>query len=152
MVNCGAYMLIAELTDEVLGQFRLTLTTGQPKWDLVLHGEEGTLEVTHQAVLRRCDGEDEAVSLEIPESDQVPEGVTLMQHVWNRLIADFITAVRRGDVAHATVPHLATLADGLRTQEVVTAARRSEDERRWVDIRKEFGMEGATDAKGDNVQ
>jgi hypothetical protein len=40
---------------------------------------------------------------------------------------------------------LPTLVDGLRTQEVITAARRSEDERRWVDIRMEFGMEGATE-------
>ena len=106
--------------------------------------------MTHQAVVRRCAGEAEATSLEIPKSDQVPESVTLIQHAWNRLIADFITAVRRGDVAHASVPHLPTFVDGLRAQEVITAARRSEDERRWVDLRKEFGMEGAVEAQGAN--
>jgi predicted dehydrogenase len=150
-VNCGAYMLLAELTDGVLGQFRLTLTTGQPEWRLVLHGEGGTLEVTHQAVVRRCAGEVEATSLEIPKSDQVPEGVTLIQHAWNRLIADFITAVRRGDVAHASVPHLPTLVDGLRAQEVIAAARLSEEERRWVNLREEFGTE-VLEPQGGNIQ
>ena len=61
--------------------------------------------------------------------------------MWNRLIADFCAAVRRDDVAHASVPHLATLLDGLRAQEVIEAARRSEGERRWVNIREEFGTE-----------
>ena len=69
-----------------------------------------------------------------PPADQIPEGTSLMQHVWNRLIADYITAVRQGDVAHASVPHLPTLLDGLRAQEVIAAARRSEEERRWVDL------------------
>jgi len=138
-MNCGSYMLLTELTGEVLGQFRLTMTTGQPEWRLVLHGEEGTLDVTDQVVVRQCAAEDGATSLEIPESDQVPEGVTLIQHNWNRLIADFVIAVRRGDVAHASVPHLPTIVDGLRVQEIITAARRSEEERRWVDLRKELG-------------
>jgi predicted dehydrogenase len=136
-VDSGAYMLAAELTDGVLGQFRLTLTTGQPEWNLVLHGEEGTLHVTHQAVVRRYAGDDELVPLEVPEPDQIPEGVGLMQHGWNRLVADYITAIRRGDVAHATVPHLPTLVDGLRAQEVIAAARRTEEERRWVKVRQE---------------
>jgi hypothetical protein len=35
----------------------------------------------------------------------------------------------------ATVPHLPTLIDGLRAQEVVDAARRSEEQRRWVRVR-----------------
>ena len=75
--------------------------------------------------------------LEVPAADQVPEGTSLMQHVWNRLIADFIAAVRRGDIAHASVPHLPTLVDGLRSQEVIAAARLAEDERRWVRVRPE---------------
>ena len=41
---------------------------------------------------------------------------------------------RPGDVAHASVPYLPTLLDGLRAQEVIAAARRSEQERRWVDL------------------
>ncbi|MCP4395940.1 MAG: hypothetical protein GY801_01320, partial [bacterium] len=39
---------------------------------------------------------------------------------------EFVKAVRRGDVAHATVPHLPTLDDGLRNQEIIAAARLSE--------------------------
>jgi predicted dehydrogenase len=137
VVPCGSYALLADLTDDVLGQFRFTLTTGQPEWSQLLHGEEGTLQVTHQSVHRRRAGEDQAVLLDIPEADQIPEGTSLMQHVWNRLVADFITAVRRGDVAHASVPHLPTLLDGLRAQEVIAGARRSEQERRWVNLRED---------------
>ena len=58
----------------------------------------------------------------------------MMQHTWNRLIADFVKAVRRGDVAHTSVPHLPTLDDGLRNQEIIAAARLSENERRWVSL------------------
>jgi predicted dehydrogenase len=133
-VNCGAYMLLAELTKGVLGQSRFTLTTGQPEWRALLHGEGGTLSVTERDVTRQCVGEDNATSLDIPESDQPAEGVTLGQHAWNRLIADFVKAVRRGDVAHTYAPHLPTLVDGLRAQEVIVAARLSEAERRWVDL------------------
>jgi predicted dehydrogenase len=133
-------MLLAELTDGVLGQFRFTLTAGQPHWGLVLHGEKGTLEVTHTSVVRQCAGESEPVSLDIPASDRVPKGVSLMQHVWNRLISDFIAAIRKGDVAHTSVPHLPTLADGLRAQEVIAAAQLSEAERRWVDIQQELAL------------
>lgn len=135
-LECGAYMLLAELTGEVLAQFRCTLTTGQSEWSLLLHGEGGTLHVTHPAVVRRYAGDDEALSLEIPASDQAPEGVGLMQHGWNRLIADFVTAIRRGDVAHESVPYLPTLVDGLRAQEVIDAAMRSEAERCWIDVRQ----------------
>jgi predicted dehydrogenase len=137
-VPCGVYMLLAELEDGVLGQFRFTLTAGQFHWGLVLHGEEGTLDITHTSVVRQCAGESEPVSLNIPASDSVSEGVTLMQHVWNRLITDFVTAVRRGDVAHRSVPRLSTLVDGLRAQEVIVATQLSEAERRWVDIQQEF--------------
>jgi predicted dehydrogenase len=135
--RCGAYLLVAELSDGVLGQFRCTFTTGQGEWRTILHGEEGTLDVTAQAVVRRCAGEDEAVSLDIPTSDRFPEGIGWNQHTWNRLIADFVAAIRRGDVAHASVPHLPTLVDGLRAQEVIAAALRSEEERRWVKVRQE---------------
>jgi predicted dehydrogenase len=131
-------MLLAELTGGALAQFRCTLTTGQSVWSLLLHGEGGTLHVTHPAVVRRYAGDEEDVPLEVPASDQVPEGVGLMQHGWNRLIADFVTAVRRGDVAHESVPYLPTLVDGLRAQEVIDAAMRSEAERCWVGVRQEI--------------
>jgi predicted dehydrogenase len=41
-------------------------------------------------------------------------------------------------VAHTSVPHLPTLVDGLRAQEVIDAAMRSEAERRWVEVRQEW--------------
>jgi predicted dehydrogenase len=137
VIPCGAYMLLAELTGGVLGQFRCTLTTGQNEWSLVLHGEEGTLDVTQQAAVRRCAGDAEAVPLDIPLADRFPEGIGWNQHVWNRLIGDFVAAIRRGDVAHATVPHLPTLVDGLRAQEVIDAAMRAEEARCWVEVRPE---------------
>jgi len=46
--------------------------------------------------------------------------------------------IRRGDVAHASVPHLPTLADGLRAQEVIDATMRSEKERCWVEVQQEL--------------
>jgi predicted dehydrogenase len=101
----------------------------------MLHGEEGTLEVTFRAVVRRCAGESEATSLDVPAADRIPEGADWNQHTWNWLIADYITAIRCGDVAHASVPHLPTLVDGVRAQEVIDAAKRSETERCWVQVR-----------------
>jgi predicted dehydrogenase len=133
-VSCGTYMLLAELTGGVLGQFRCTLTTGQPEWSTVLHGEKGTLYVTHPTALRQCADEDQAVPLDIPAADRCPEGVHMGQHGWNRLVADFCEAIRRGDVAHASVPLLPALVDGLRAQEVIDAAMRAEEQRCWVAV------------------
>ena len=70
----------------------------------------------------------------LPNADGAPPEVPLLRHTWNRLIADFVAAIRAGDVRHATVPHLPTIADGLRAQEVVAAAERADAERRWVDL------------------
>ncbi|MFL6044294.1 MAG: hypothetical protein ACJ72M_04160 [Propionibacteriaceae bacterium] len=36
-------------------------------------------------------------------------------------------AVRDRDIEHERVPHLATLTDGLRTEEIIAAARQSSD-------------------------
>jgi predicted dehydrogenase len=56
----------------------------------------------------------------------------MQQHTWNRLVADFVAAIRRAD--RSSVPHLPAPEDGLRAQEVVAAARHSEMERRWVEL------------------
>jgi predicted dehydrogenase len=56
----------------------------------------------------------------------------MQQYTWNRLIADFVTAIRKGDVTHSIIPHLPSLEDGLRAQQVVAAAKQSERVRRWV--------------------
>jgi predicted dehydrogenase len=72
--------------------------------------------------------------LEIAESDRQPPDILSGQHTWNRLIADFVSAVRRGDVQHQSVPHLPHVSDGLATQEVIAACELSHAERRWVDL------------------
>ncbi len=126
----GAYSLVAELTEGVWGDFHLTITTGQPAWTLVVNGEEGTLEVAHDRVFLRQAGEKEQRVIEVPAADQKPEGVMMMQHTWNCLIADFVKAIRQGD--RSATPHLPTLTDGLRGQEVIAAAQLAETEKRWV--------------------
>lgn len=70
----------------------------------------------------------------IPDEVQAPQGADVLQFAWGRLIADFVCAIRTGDKGHHTVPHLPTLEDGLRTQEVMAAAKLAEAERRWVTI------------------
>jgi predicted dehydrogenase len=134
VVDTGAHMHLAELTDNISGLFRNTITTGQPMWNLVLNGEHGTLVVSHDAVVCQYADDADPRELEIPSSDQPPSGTEMLQYTWNRLIADFVKAVRRGDVAHTSVPHLPTLDDGLRNQEIIAAARLSENERRWVGL------------------
>ena len=64
---------------------------------------------------------------------QVP-GAFSGQHTWNRLIADFVTAVRNSDVKHAGVPLLPHIADGLAAQKVIVACERSHTEKRWVEL------------------
>ena len=119
----------------MVGNFRITCTVGQAEWCLVLNGDEGTLIVDDGAsIWRQLASDSEPVALEIPPPDRVPPGTDLMQHTWNRLIADFVTAVRRKDVNHTSVPHLPSLVDGLRNEEIIAAARRSNDERRWVEL------------------
>jgi predicted dehydrogenase len=129
-----SYLLLVELSNGALGSYQCEATPGEGEWRTVLAGQEGTLSVTHQAVVRQRGDDDESVPVEIAAADRVPEGVQLLQHTWNRLIADFCAAVRGGDVAHRSVPHLPTFADGLRVQELIAAAERAEVERRWVDL------------------
>lgn len=134
-VEGGQSIHLAELTSGILGAFRLTVTAGQDEWQFVLSGDEGTLILDAGAtVMRQRATDDQPVALAIPEADQVPAGVELMQHTWNRLIADFVHAVRQSDIAHRSVPHLPTLGDGLRNEAIIAAARASESERRWVEV------------------
>ncbi len=58
----------------------------------------------------------------------------LIQHTRNRLIEDFIGPVRNDDKHHESYPSLPTLTDGLRTEEVIDAARRSSNTRRWAPV------------------
>lgn len=134
-VEGGSHMHLAKLTDGVFGDFRFTVTAGEPDWSFILSGDEGTFILNYGDEIRRQRAdENRPVRMEIPASDQVPAGVDLSQHGWNRLIANFIQAIQQGDVNHASVPHLPTVRDGLRTQEIIAAARRSDEEKRWVTL------------------
>ena len=126
--------LLAELADGSLASLHVALAAAPAAEQVVLSGEAGALTVTHGGVLRQRAGEAAAAPLEIPPPDADAPGVPALQHVWNRVVADFVTAARAGDVRHAAVPHLPTIEDGLRAQEVVAAAERADTERRWVDL------------------
>ena len=134
VVESGLTVVLAELTGDVLGNFRATMTAGMPDLSFTVIGEKGILHVTNEATSMQCIDEEEAVSLDIPETGRAPEGTDVQQHYWNRLVSDFVSAVRKGDKDHVAVPELATLEDGMRTQEVIAAGRLSEKERRWVEL------------------
>ncbi|WP_420641902.1 Gfo/Idh/MocA family protein [Candidatus Leptofilum sp.] len=128
----GTSIMLAELTKSILADIRYMVTAGLPERSLIISGETGTLKVTHETTVQQRLGESEAITLETPVSDQVPNEVDLMQYSWNRLIADFVTAIQGGDKAHATVPNLPSLDDGLKVQQVISAVHLSNKERRWV--------------------
>ena len=150
----SSVFVTAEMSNQRLGAFRLTNTPGEPERRVTVCGEEGTLTLSSEWVtlregenqeetatlsnevsVSRQRGDDaEPVELEIAESDRQPPNLVSGQHTWNRLIADFVAAVRRGDVRHESVPHLPHIADGLAAQEVISACERSHVERRWVDL------------------
>lgn len=88
--------------------------------------------MTHEMAQGQLLGEAKAMTLPVPEPDRMPDVARPGRHCWNRLISDFVAAVRGGDVAHTSVPHLPSLEDGLRSQEVIVAARRLDQEGRWV--------------------
>ena len=129
-----SYLLLAELTNEVLGDFHLEFMAGQRERRSILVGADGTLALTDQGVLRQGRDDNEPVPLQLPEGDQAPEGAQPGHEALRRLLADFCAAIRRGDIAHESVPHLPTFSDGLRVQEIIAAAERSEAEHSWVDL------------------
>ena len=130
----GNSIILAELTNSIIADIQLTLMVGFPKWDQTISGETGTLRVTHETTFQQALDEDEARILETPKLDKVPEGTDLLQHTWNRLIADFVTAIRIGDKAHNTVPNLPTLDDGVKVQQIISAVLLSDRESRWVNL------------------
>ena len=134
-VDGGSHMHLAKLFDGVFGEFRFTVTAGEGNWTTVLSGDEGTFIVEGNEFIRRQRAdEDEPVTMETSLLEQPPTGFDLMQHSWNRLIADFVQAILQGDVNHTSVPHLPTAVDGLRCQEIIAGARKSDEEMRWVRI------------------
>jgi len=103
---------------------------------MILIGDEGSLAIPDAgtSLVRQRADDEEPVEVPISAEDRAADGVDLMQHTWNRLIADFVGAVRDQDIEHESVPHLATLTDGLRTEQIIAAARQSSDARQWVTV------------------
>ncbi len=151
--------VLTDMTDQGQAAFRLTLTPGEPERRVTICGEEGTLILgsdwltlpqggdkdrtvtlsNEVNVFRQRADDADPVRLEIGPSDRQPPSLLSGQHTWNRLIADFVTAVRRADVRHESVPHLPHVSDGLAAQEVISACELSHAERRWVDLKANFG-------------
>lgn len=136
LVDGGRSMHFAELTGGVLAQFSLSVTAGEDVWRMTIVGDEGSLTIPDAGttIIRQRQDDHERVALAIQAADSLPQSSTLMQHTWNRLIKDFIGAVRDGDREHIDHPNLPTLTDGLRTEEVIAAARLSSADRRWVTV------------------
>ena len=84
--------------------------------------------------MRQRHDDDQPVELELAPADKAVPSTDLIQHTWNRLIEDFIRAVRNDDKDHESYPSLPPLTDGLRTEEVIDAARRSNSTRRWATV------------------
>lgn len=146
--------VMTEMSDRGFGVIQLAITAGCPDRHITIGGEDGTLTLSSDWVTLRHEGdgnkirnlsnevqvlrqradESDPVKLEIEESDRQPESVQSGQHTWNRLIADFVTAIRRGDIKHESVPHLAHISDGLAAQQVISACELSHAERRWVNL------------------
>jgi predicted dehydrogenase len=134
-VDGGRSMHLAELSGGISAQFCLSITAGEDRFSWSIIGDEGSLRIPDSGtvVVRQRHDDDQPVELEIARADKVVPSTDLIQHTWNRLIEDFIGAVRN-DKDHESYPSLPTLTDGLRTEEVIDAARRSSSTRCWATV------------------
>jgi|SRR5215211_2426395 len=137
LVEGGRTFHLAELSNGVIGQFSLAVMPGQDRWNMTVIGDEGSLVIPDAgtSLVRQRADDEQPIDVPISDQDRAPAGVNLLQHTWNRLIADFVRAVRDRDIQHEGVPHLAALVDGLRTEEIIAGARRSSETRQWMTIR-----------------
>jgi predicted dehydrogenase len=135
-VDGGRSMHLAELSGGILAQFCFSITVGEDRFSWFIVGDEGSLRIPDSgtAVVRQRHDDEEPIELEIASADKAVGSTDLQQHTWNRLIADFIGAVRDDDKDHQSYPSLPTLTDGLRTEEVISAARRSSSAGRWATV------------------
>jgi predicted dehydrogenase len=133
-VDGGRSMHLTELSGGILAQFCFSITVGEDRFSWLLVGDEGSLRIPDSGtvVVRQRHDDDEPVELHIASAEKVVLPIDLMQHTWNRLIEDFIEAVRNDDKDQQSHPSLPTLTDGLRTEEVIDAARRSSSTGRWA--------------------
>ena len=135
-IDGGRSMHIAELSGGISAQFCLCITVGESQWCLLIVGDEGSLRIPDAGtvVVRQRHDDDDPVELQIAAVDKLAPPADLLQHTWNRLIEDFIGAVRDDDRNHENHPNLPILTDGLRTEQVIDAARRSSNMRQWVPL------------------
>lgn len=133
-VKHGEYALSAEMSNGLLGTFRMTLNSGKRRWAFYVRGDKAMLEVTHQQAVRWAIDQEDSTLLAASSEYSIREGITAIRHGWEELTRDFVRAVRANDVDHETVPNLPTIDDALRNQEFITAALESERERRWVSL------------------
>jgi len=146
--------VLAETSDGAVGNFRLLINSGQPDRSIVLGGVEGTLNLSCQwmtvpqdqdsqrrmtlcnelQVIRQRSRDNDPFILEVADADRQPAEVLSGQHTWNRLIADFVSAVRNDDRGHCSVPHLPHISDGLAAQRLIWACELSNAEGRWIDL------------------
>ena len=146
--------VLAETSDGAVGNVRLLISPGQPERRIVLGGVEGTLTLRGQwvtvpqdqdsqrrmtlcnelQVIRQRFRDKDPTVLEVADSDCQPAEVLSGQHTWNRLIADFVSAVRNRDRAHCSLPHLPHISDGLAAQRLIRACELSSAEGRWIDL------------------
>jgi predicted dehydrogenase len=135
-VNGGRSRHLAELSGGILAQFCFSITVGEDRFSWLIVGDEGSLRIPDSGtvVVRQRYDDDEPVELEIASADKGMLSTDLQQHTWNRLIEDFIGAVRDDDKDHESYLGLPTLTDGLRTEEVISAARRSSSTGRWATV------------------
>jgi predicted dehydrogenase len=130
----GSSMYLMELTNGVLATVRVTATAGEYEWSVIVCGEKGTLRGDLESATRQTVAEREPALMKIPKAIQRPNDMDLDVYAWYRLFQDFVKAIRREDVTHATVPCLPSIEDGLKVMQAVMAARRSAQEMRWVEL------------------
>jgi predicted dehydrogenase len=135
-VDGGRSMHLAELSGGILAQFCFSITVGEDRFSWLIVGDEGSLRIPDSGtvVVRQRHDDTEPVELEIASADKAVLSAELLQHTWNRLIEDFIGAVRNNDKDHKSYPTLPHITDGLRTEEVIDAARRSNSTGRWTTV------------------
>jgi len=135
----GASLHLLEMSNGSLATVRVTATAGEYEWSIVVCGEYGTLRGDLESVIRQTVAGREVTPVKIPKGDGPSKDLELPEYVWYRLFQDFVGAIRRGDVAHATVPHLPSVEDGLKVLQAIMAARRSAQEMRWVELNELSG-------------
>jgi UDP-N-acetylglucosamine 3-dehydrogenase len=135
-VDGGRSMHLAELSGGILAQFCFSITVGEDRFSWLIVGDEGSLRIPDSGtvVVRQRYDDAEPIELEIASADKVVLSTDLQQHTWNLLIEDFIGAVRNDDKDHESYPSLPTLTDGLRTEEVIDASRRSSSTGGWATV------------------